>query len=336
MGRKPRVLVPGVLYHVYNRISSGEPVFAEEEAAEAFIELLREVRLRDAWQVLAWCLMSNHYHLVVRSGEAPLWRGMHRLQNVFSRRFNRRTGRTGPLWQSRYQAKIIADERYLGQVIVYVHVNPVRGGAVRGPDRYRYSGHRELLGKASWGVTDSDQALLCFGQTRGPARRAYRASVAAALSLELPEVPASRGEEAGERPDELWFDKAVPYVDELGRSTTMERPEVSAADLVQAAGSLLDVAHEMLAGHSRQRAVSRARRMVVLLGVERWGMQGRDLAEALGRSTDVVSWMVGRAVKDRQKDEEFREAMDDLDRRLAEAMLKARGKRVRRRSSEMQ
>ena len=328
MGRKPRVFVPGALYHVYNRICSGDPVFAEDAAALWFIEEVAEVRRRDGWRVLAWCLMSNHYHLVVRSGEPPLWRGLHRVQNLLSRRYNQSHGRTGPLWQSRYHAKLILDERYLGQVILYVHLNPVRAGAIGDPARYPYSGHGEIVGKQSWGVTDVEQALLCFGETRRSALRVYRAAISASLAQvklkATDEMPPAGGKLAAG----LWYDEGVPYVDELGRSTAMERPGVPAQEFVKAASGLLGVKHELLAGRSRNREVSRARRLVVLLGVERWGLQGRDLAGALGRTSDVVSWMLGRAVRERQEDEGFRQAMDELDHWLAESVGEARGRGI--------
>jgi len=110
MARRPRIVVEGGLYHVYNRISSGEPIFADPNEAIEFIEIVRDVKKRDGWTVFAWCLMSNHFHLVVRSSSVPLWRGMHGIQNRFSRGFNRRFGRTGGVWQGRYNTKGCASE----------------------------------------------------------------------------------------------------------------------------------------------------------------------------------------------------------------------------------
>ena len=128
MARRARVLIEGGVYHVYNRVGSGERVFEDPEEAVRFVDLMREVKARDGWTVFAWCLMANHYHLAVRTSAVPLSRGMHHLQCTFSRGFNRRWGRTGSLWQSRYQAKLVDEQRYLAQVVVYVHLNPVRAG----------------------------------------------------------------------------------------------------------------------------------------------------------------------------------------------------------------
>jgi chromosomal replication initiation ATPase DnaA len=107
---------------------------------------------------------------------------------------------------------------------------------------------------------------------------------------------------------------------ELGRSTAEERPHVPAEEFVEAAAGLLGVAPELLTSRSRNRKAARARRMAVLLAVERWDYRGRDLAQALGRTPDVVSWMVGRAVKDRLEDPGLQQALDDLDRGLIRSL----------------
>jgi len=139
MPRTPRVFVEGGIYHVYNRFASGEAVFADPEAAREFIELLRFVKKRDGWTVFAWVLMTNHYHLAIRSRAVPISQGFHYLQGTFSRRFNRSRGRTGALWQSRYHAKAINEQRYLDRVVLYIHLNSVPDTNSGGSDSARAS-----------------------------------------------------------------------------------------------------------------------------------------------------------------------------------------------------
>ena len=107
MPRGRRVIVEGGLYHVYNRFARGEDLFRDPEEAVEFLELLREVKQRDGLTIYAWALLSNHFHIALRASAIPLSRTMQRLQGGFAKSFNRRWRRTGPLWQSRYEARFV-------------------------------------------------------------------------------------------------------------------------------------------------------------------------------------------------------------------------------------
>ena len=130
MPRHPRLFVPGATYHVYCRVARGEFVFDDEYEAVEFVETLRGVRDLDGWTIFAWCLMGNHFHLVLKTRNVDLWRSMARLQGTVSRRYNRRHGYLGRLWQSRYRARVITSDDYFRQVVAYVHLNPVAAGIV--------------------------------------------------------------------------------------------------------------------------------------------------------------------------------------------------------------
>lgn len=78
MARRPRIEVAGGIYHVYNRVASGESVFSDPEEATRFLGIVREVKKRDGWTLFAWCLMPNHFHLILRTATIPLWRSMHK------------------------------------------------------------------------------------------------------------------------------------------------------------------------------------------------------------------------------------------------------------------
>jgi len=324
MPRKPRILVPGAVYHVYNRISSGERVFEDEKVAGELIELIRDAANRDGWSVLAWCVMANHYHLVVRSGGVPLSRGLHWIQNIFSRRFNRREGRTGPLWQSRYHAKVVEDEKYLWQLILYVHLNPVRARLVRAPGEYPNTGHREMLKRSTTALLDRDQALLCFAPDRRSALRQYRAAIETAVDRapiagQIQE--GSAGDMGVEAAGELWFDPEVVYVDELGWSAARPRPEVSAETFVESACEALDVDPMVIGSESRRSTVVRQRRLIMALGVERWGLRSGLLALAIGRSPERVSVWVGQGAALRQEDVAFQTEYERVDAALLERLV---------------
>jgi REP element-mobilizing transposase RayT len=313
------VFVEGGIYHVYNRFASGEAVFDDPEAAREFIELLRFVKRRDGWTIFAWVLMSNHYHLAIRSRAVPISQGFHYLQGTFSRRFNRGRGRTGSLWQSRYHARPINEQRYLDRVVLYIHLNPVAGGLVENPTEHVCSGHREISRRLKDPLIDTDGTLLCFGETETTARRAYLAAIRMGCR-ELGRGPDQRTEEGSvwiQADRELEPDDAGPYIDVLGRSTGPERRDLSAEEFIAEGARHLEVETADLASRTRRRPVVEARRLLLSLGRERWAQKANELGAALGKKADTISYLAREGIRQRLEDEAFASRYEALD----EAMI---------------
>ena len=125
MPRAGRSFEEGRTYHICNWVGGGLQVFTDEKLASAFVALLRRTIRRYEGAVFAWCLLGNHYHLIVRQGPAPLLRTMKTLQEGVTRARNLHDRTYGPLWQGRFKAKDMLDERYLMRLVAYVHLNPV-------------------------------------------------------------------------------------------------------------------------------------------------------------------------------------------------------------------
>jgi len=318
MPRAPRILIEGGLYHVYNRFARGEEVFADPEEAISFLDLLRELKQRDDMQVLAWCLLSNHYHLAVRTSAVPLSRTMRTLQGGFAKAFNRRWKRSGPLWQSRYQTRLVDSQRYFEQLVFYIHLNPVRAGLAEDPMGFVFCGHRELLGKVHDPLLNVDDALLSFGATRKSARRMYLKRLNAALAEE------ERAEVSERMPwwtpeRELKPATGRAYVDAFGRSTGLERERLDAVEFTELACTGLGIRMGSLAGRFKDRKTTTLRQLVATVGIERWGQQAGKLGGILGKHPDVVSRWARAGAERRSSDQEFAEAMDRLDAALAES-----------------
>ena len=124
-------------------------------------------------EILAWCLMSGHFHLVVQTGVTPLWKVMHRIQARTARAHNRRRGVIGPVWQSRYKARIVEDQGDVEYLFAYVHLNPVAAGMVDDPADHKASGHRAIMGLEPPRLVDITAALATFGGNDLEARRRY-------------------------------------------------------------------------------------------------------------------------------------------------------------------
>jgi REP element-mobilizing transposase RayT len=177
MPRPARVLEEGRIYHVYNRVGGYETPFSDEALAIRFVELFRGVAERDEMVVYAWVLMSNHYHLIARMGALLLSRSIKTLQQEVTRFRNRQANVNGHLWQGRYKAKLVNEEDYLGHLIAYVHLNPVKTGIVDRPRRYRWSGHRDVLGMRKRPIVSVDDVLSVYGDDRRASLAAYRSAL---------------------------------------------------------------------------------------------------------------------------------------------------------------
>jgi len=130
MARKVRVQYPGAIYHVINRGDHREFIFLDEPDRLLFLSTLEEACEKTGWQVHSFCLMSNHFHLVVETPNANLVEGMKWFLGVYTKRFNSRHRVFGHLFSGRYKALLVdgSGNGYLKTVCDYVHLNPVRAG----------------------------------------------------------------------------------------------------------------------------------------------------------------------------------------------------------------
>ncbi len=147
MARPLRIEYPGAYYHVMNRGLAHTNIFLNNHDRERFLELIGETCQLWGIEVYAYCLMGNHYHLLVQTSTVGLSRAMRHLNGVYTQRFNRAHTRDGPLMRGRYRAILIDSDEYLLAVARYIHHNPVEVKKVRNIDQYRWSSHYGYLNK---------------------------------------------------------------------------------------------------------------------------------------------------------------------------------------------
>ena len=149
MGRRPRIHYSGAVYHVTNRGVDRRTIFIDDHDRLYFLELLRRICAQSCADVLAYCLMGNHFHLAIQVGAIPLAAIMHRLETGYCVAFNARHARTGHLFGARYHSRLCLDDAYLAVLIRYIHQNPVRAGLVARAEDWPWSSAR------AGGVDDS-------------------------------------------------------------------------------------------------------------------------------------------------------------------------------------
>ena len=167
MARKLRVEYEGAIYHVMNRGDRREPIFREDADRALFLETLGQACRKTDWQVHAWCLMRNHFHLVIETPKANLVAGMKWFLGTYTGRFNRKHKMLGHLFSGRYKALIVdgSGHGYLRTVCDYVHLNPVRAKLLSKEQKlraYRWSSYGEYLKRPSQRV-----GWLCVGRLLG-------------------------------------------------------------------------------------------------------------------------------------------------------------------------
>lgn len=321
MGRRPRVLLAGGVYHVYNRVSRGAHVFRDEGEADRFEALLAATKKRDDFQIFAWCLMSNHYHLAVRMGEVSLSRSMRFIQHRFSQSFNGRNRVFGPFWQGRFRSKFVEDGEYLRQLVAYIHLNPVTAGVVREAAKYRWCGHREVVGKAvGRRLVDVDETLFVFDSERGRALAGYRAAMSTVLGEDW------QGEGPGRLPwwrvgrppkgnvgEEITVDDKRPRIGMDGLSNVSVRPQMELDGFLERGAEALEVSVADLKSRKRGSSIVDSREILVWLGVELYGFPVKGIAKALEKHFESVSRMASRAASRRVKDRSFRTEMRRVD-----------------------
>ena len=145
MSRPLRIAYPNAWYHVMNRGRRSESIFSDIQDYEYFIDLL--VETSELWNVhiVAYCLMENHYHILLQTPEVNISRCMRHLNGIYTQKYNRRHGYDGPLFRGRYKSILVSDDDYLLQLVRYIHKNPVKAGIVENIQEYPWSSYRGYL-----------------------------------------------------------------------------------------------------------------------------------------------------------------------------------------------
>jgi putative transposase len=177
MPRQARLDAPGALHHVMIRGIERSPIFKDYQDRKDFISRMGMLAQETGTKIVAWVLMRNHVHLLLFSGPTGISRFMRRLLTGYALRYNRRHRRNGHLFQNRYKSIICEEERYLLELLRYIHLNPLRAAVVKSIgelDHYPWSGHRVLVGKGENDWQEKEYVFHQFHEREGKAVRAYR------------------------------------------------------------------------------------------------------------------------------------------------------------------
>jgi len=186
MPRQARLDAPGTVHHVIIRGIEKRRIVDDDEDLEEFVKRMSSIAEDMQTGIYAWSLMTNHAHILLRSGQTGLSRYMRRLLTGYAGYYNRRHARHGHLFQNRYKSIVCDEDVYLQELVRYIHLNPLRARLVRDMDEldnYRWCGHRAVMGKMNIQSQDRDFVLSYFGRKEGAAKKAYREYVSEGVVL---------------------------------------------------------------------------------------------------------------------------------------------------------
>jgi putative transposase len=266
MSRPLRVEFPGAVYHLTSRGNARQKIFWNDDDRKLFLGTLAQVVNRFGWVCHAYCLMNNHYHLLVETPRANVSLGMRQLNGVYTQTFNRSHKRVGHLFQGRFKAILVQKEAHLLELCRYVVLNPLRIKAQTRMREWRWSSYRVTAGlEAAPKFLTVDWVLSQFGQRRTQAQARYRQFVKEGLE------------------DRPW-DKVRGQI-YLGSEAFIEKHSIGngteLAEVPRAQWQALRPALEQILGKKSQRSIDRAYR--------EHGYRLKEIAQYLGVHYSTVS-----------------------------------------------
>ena len=332
MPRKARIDAPGALHHIIVRGIEGKAIFKDRYDRDSFLERFGMILTETSTPCYAWVLMSNHVHLLIKTGLVPVATVMRRLLTGYAQQFNRRHKRHGQLFQNRYKSILCQEDPYLLELVRYIHLNPLRAKVVKDLKElksYRYGGHSVLMGQVKHDWQDADYVLGLFGKTVGAARRAYAVFIAKGVVLgRRPELvggglirsvggwSALRGyRQSGIRikGDERilgssdFVERVLKQANEdFERRTLLRATGPDLPQLIEKVASYYDIDTEDLKTASKDRRISKARSMLCYFAVRKLMFSCTEVARVLNISPSTVSKSAakGQNAADRKKIQE--------------------------------
>ena len=313
MPRTARIDAPNLLHHVIARGIERRDIFLDDDDRRNFLERLSTLFAETSTRCFAWALMKNHFHLLLMPEAQPLATFMRRLLTGHALFFNRRHARSGHLFQNRYKSIVCEEEPYLLELIRYIHLNPLRAGAVldlTGLDGYPWSGHAVLMGMKQLAGYDAEGVLHLFAGSRNQARKRYRSFMEDGVpqgrrnELVGGGLRRSQGMAGGEDIAIEPFDERIlgsgPFVEEIlskilpADHLVTKRP---LPDLAEKIAGWFDIPSTDILRPGKARKPAAARSVLCYLAVREMGYPGREVGTFLHLGSSGVSLAAKRGEK---------------------------------------
>ncbi|MCB1754586.1 MAG: transposase [Gammaproteobacteria bacterium] len=282
MARKPRLHFKGALYHVILRGVDDGPIFKSVKDRNQWEALVEEGCGRFGHKIHGYAWLKDRAHFAIEVADAPLSKVMQNLSFRYTRYFNKQNGRTGPLFHGRYKAILMDTDKYLNDLVRYIHVEPLRSGATKKIDDFKWSGHLAYLGKQEkpWLFTES--VLKSFAKTDKAAVKRYADFVKAGLKEEYRQ-DLMHGSEGGRLlGDKSFIKKALKPKKKTPKPATLPQ-------LIKVVCTEEKIKEAALKNESRARRESQIRQVITYLAMELEIGTLTDLSKRFNRDLTTMS-----------------------------------------------
>ena len=283
MARKPRIHFPDACYHVILRGNQDRAVFFHDKDRFRFFRLIEEGIMRFEYRVHAFCLMTNHIHLILQVGDIPLSRIMQNLSFRYTQDINRRRKRQGHLFQGRYKALLIDADRYLLELIRYIHLNPVRAKMVKNPENYPWSSHKAYLGSGLFEWLTTDWLLSRFSKQNRTARKEYADFISKGRGEKKRKEFYTGSYDGRILGDEDFVQRMI------GKTKAVANHSDSLDNIIQLICDQYEINPDLLFHGGRNRNISEARSMIALFVRESEHLKLTEFANKLNRDLSGLS-----------------------------------------------
>jgi putative transposase len=324
MARKSRIDAPGALHHIIIRGIERRSIFIDTPDYQNFLERLGDILTESSTPCYAWALMTNHAHLLLRTGTVPISTVMRRLLTGYAQQFNRRHKRCGVLFQNRYKSFLCEEEPYLLELVRYIHLNPMRAGLIedlQALKSYPGCGHGVLMGRFDRNWQDTEYILKRFGASLKGARRSYNKFVSKGLSdgrrpdlvgggllrsiggwSALRAVRAAGMRVMGDERilgSSDFVESILKNANEAYEKRTRSRARgLHLENIIDAASEYFEIKRDEIRSPSRRRKIARARAVISIAAIDQAGFNGAEVARALNLTPSAISKLVLRVRND--------------------------------------
>lgn len=292
MTGKHRIEFPGALCHVFSRGNNKGDIFLDDKDYNVFLKKLREVQEEKPFYLYGYCLMPNHFHLLLGTIDEPLSKIMQMLLRYYALYFNSRYEKVGHLFQSRYKSIICENERYLFKLLQYIHINPVEAGLVKDINDYKWSSHQYYIGQKKNENLSIERLFKIMDVTLSGGYNLYRNLLNEKLDIKI------KGNVFGTKD----FIKKIKNENIKPNKSSTEKIKIKTlSEILAAISDEFKLPQEVILSDTKAKDISYARKIFLYKSAKEHGYKLKEISDFINRDITVIDKHIRSIKKELKK-----------------------------------